>query len=487
MKQEHMRRRDFFVTVAGGAFGRVHASPLNVLFIIVDDLRPQLGCYGDPVVKTPNIDRLAERGVVFERAYCQMALCSPSRTSFLTGRRPDSTRVYDNTTHFRSTIPHAVTLPQLFKRAAYRSHGFYKVYHLTGTAPGIGNMNDPPSWSDELEIPEKPVYGPRGQALLEKDQEAYLRDRRAGIVRPPRSLATEAPDIEDADLSDGEVALRAANWLRNNGSRPFFLAVGFYKPHLPFVAPKKYWELYRESELRMPDNQYPPKGAPPYAVVGVSELQHFVDIPRIEPLPESVGRRLLHGYLACISYIDAQVGLLLDELDRLRLRERTIVVLLGDNGYQLGEHGMWARKHTNFETSVRVPLIISAPGRRGAGRKTTAIVELIDVYPTLADLCGLEVPAGLEGRSLTELLDDPSRPGKPAAFSQYPRGRLMGRSVVSRRYRYTEWAELGKPPAAVELYDHEIDPGENINLAAYSPPAQVLKEMRELLASGGKL
>ena len=481
-----MNRRRFLAAAAGAPFARAAASRLNVLFITVDDLRPQLGCYGDPVVKTPHIDRLAAGGTVFERAYCQMAVCSPSRTSFLTGRRPDSTRVLDFTTHFRSTIPDVVTLPQLFKQNSYQSHGVYKVFHLAGTAPRIGNMNDPESWSDELELPEKSVYGPRGQALLEQDLEAYKRDRAAGIIRPVRSLAIESPDVEDADLSDGEAALRAVDWLRRNGSRPFFLGVGFYKPHLPFVAPRKYWDLYRESDLRLPDNRYPPKGAPPYAVVDLGELHNFVDIPKTEPLPEELCRKLLHGYLASISYVDTQVGLLLDELDRQRLRDRTIVVLLGDNGYQLGEHGIWARKHTNFETSARVPLIVSAPGRKGSGHKSAAIVELLDVYPTLAEMCGLAAPGGLEGVSFMPVLDDPALPGKPGAYTQHPRGRRMGRSVVSRRYRYTEWAEAGKPPEAVELYDHETDPGENLNLAAFSPPADVMRRMPELLRSGGK-
>lgn len=477
-----MTRRTFLAAsisarAASGAGAR------NVLFITIDDLRPQLGCYGDRLARTPHIDRLASRGLVFERAYCQQALCSPSRTSLLTGRRPETTRVRDLTTHFRKTIPDAVTLPEYFKRNGYYSHGIYKVFHLAGAAPRIGNMNDPQSWSDELELPDRPVYGPRGQALLEADWESYKRDRAKGIIRPVRSLAVEAPDLADEELSDGEAARRAAEFLRRNRGRRFFLAVGFYKPHLPYVAPKQYWDLYRESGLPLPANRFPPKGAPPFAVQGTGELRNFVDIPKEGPISEELGRRLLHGYLASVSYVDAQVGLLLDELDRLGLRGNTVVVLLGDNGYQIGEHDMWSCKHTNFESSARVPLIVSPPGM-ARGRKTAALVELVDVYPTVAELAGLPVPAGLEGISLRPLIDDPGRPWKRAAFSEYPRGGRLGISVRTARYRYTEWRRPGQPADTVELYDHETDPQENVNVAAEPERAAALRELRELLNSG---
>lgn len=452
---------------------------LNVLFITVDDLRPQLGCFGDRAVKSPNIDRLASRGVVFERAYCQMALCSPSRTSFLTGLRPDTTKVYDLTTHFRTTVPDAVTLPQLFKNDGYYSHGIYKIFHLAGTAPTIGNMNDPASWSDAQELPTGSVYGPEGKALLDADMEAYRKDRAAGIIRPIRSLAMEKATVADRMLSDGEVAERAIEVLRKRAKEPFFLGVGFYKPHLPFVAPSKYWDMYKPGDLRLPDNRFTPKGAPPYSVVDTAELRNFTDIPKEGPITEELGRKLLHGYLASISYVDAQIGLVLDELDRLKLRDNTVVVLLGDNGYQIGEHDMWARKHTNFETSARVPLIV-APPRFGRGFKSRTVVELLDVYPTVADLCGLKPPANLEGESLRRAIAKPD-PGWPrVAHTQYPRGKRMGRSVTDGRFRYTEWALEGQPPEAVELYDHSIDPQENVNVigeARYSPDTARLSKL----------
>jgi arylsulfatase A-like enzyme len=452
----------------------------NVLFIAVDDLRPQLGCFGDRVVKSPNIDRLASRGVAFERAYCQMALCSPSRTSFLTGLRPDTTKVYDLTTHFRTTVPDAVTLPQLFKNNGYYSHGIYKIFHLAGTAPTIGNMNDPASWSDAQELPARSVYGPEGKALLDADMEAYRKDRAAGIIRPVRSLSMEKADVADRELSDGEVAERAIEVLRKRAKEPFFLGVGFYKPHLPFVAPAKYWDMYRREDLRLPDNRFTPKGAPPYSVVDTSELRNFTDIPKEGPITEELGRELLHGYLASISYVDAQVGLVLDELDRLKLRDKTVVVLLGDNGYQIGEHDMWARKHTNFETSARVPLII-APPRFGRGFTSRTVVELLDVYPTVADLCGLKPPANIEGESLRRALSKPD-PGWPrAAYTQYPRGKRIGRSVTDGRFRYTEWALEGQPPEAVELYDHGSDPGENFSVAADRKYSADLVRMKKLL------
>ncbi|MBK7927629.1 MAG: sulfatase [Bryobacterales bacterium] len=435
-----------------------------MLFITVDDLRPQLGCYGDRVVKSPNIDRLAARGVAFERAYCQMALCSPSRTSFLTGLRPDTTKVYDLTTHFRSTVPAAVTLPQLYKNNGYYAHGIYKIFHLAGTAPTIGNMDDAASWSDGQELPVRSVYGPEGKALLDADMESYRKDRAAGIIRPIRSLAMERTTVADGELSDGEVAQRAMAFLRKRGNEPFFLGVGFYKPHLPFVAPTKYWDLYRREDLRLPDNRFTPRGAPPYSVVDTSELRHFTDIPKEGPITEELGRKLLHGYLASISYVDAQIGLVLDELDRLGLRDKTLVVLLGDNGYQIGEHDMWGRKHTNFETSARVPLLI-APPRFGRGFRSRTVVELLDVYPTVAGLCGLKPPAAIEGEDVRRAMAGPEMRWQRVAYTQYPRGKRMGRSVTDGRFRYTEWAAPGQAPEAIELYDHATDPGENVNVA----------------------
>lgn len=457
----------------------------NVLLITIDDLRPQLGCYGDPVVRSPHIDKLAAGGVVFERAYCQQALCSPSRTSLLTGLRPDTTRVYDIETHFRKHLPDAVTLPQLFKNSGYHAQGLYKVFHMAGFDPAIGNLDDPPSWTKPTYLPKKSVYGPEGAARL---AQAYERLRAAG-KRPsyrdlPRSLAAEAPDIGDAELSDGEVAREAVRALRQLRDQKFFLAVGFYKPHLPFVAPKAYWDLYRESDLRLAENEFPPHGAPPWSVPPLRELRSYADVPDEGPLPEALKRHLLHGYLACVSYVDAQVGLVLDELARLGLDQTTTVILLGDHGYQLGEHGAWASKHSNFETSTRAPLIVRTPGMKAAGAKSRALVEFVDVYPTLAEIAGLRAPEHLEGVSFRPLLDEPRRAWKKAAFSQYPRNSLMGRTLTDGRFRYTEWLHSDGTLEAAELYDHSADPQENVNRAADPALSAHRARLRDMLHSG---
>lgn len=458
---------------------------LNVLLITVDDLRPQLGCYGDRQVRSPHIDRFAASGVVFERAYTQQALCSPSRTALLTGLRPDTTGIHDIETHFRKTVPDAVTLPQLFKRNGYYTQGFYKVFHLAGFDPAIGNLDDPPSWSEPLFLPTRSVYGPEGESALKR---AYARlaakGTKPGYNALPRSFAFEAPDVADEALSDGETAMRAIAALKARRGAPFFLACGFYKPHLPFVAPKRYWDLYRAEDLQVPKNQYAPDGAPTWAVPGFSELRSYEGIPKQGELPETLKRQLLHGYLASVSYVDAQVGKLLSSLSRNGLEENTAVVLLGDHGYQVGEHGTWATKHSNFESSVRAPLIVRAPGMRAAGRKTKALVEFVDVYPTLAGICGIEPPANLEGRSFLPLLDNPSLSWKPAAYSQYPRSGRMGRSVTDGRYRYTEWVSRNGSVDAAELYDHETDPDENINLSLSASMATARMRMKKLLDAG---
>lgn len=479
-------RRAFLGSLAAGLAPAKGGQRLNVLLITVDDLRPQLGCYGDRVVHTPHIDSLAKRGVVFQRAYAQQALCSPSRTSLLTGLRPDTTRIYDIETHFRDRVSDAVTLPQLFKNNGYAARGFYKVFHLAGFDPSIGNLNDEASWSVPLYLPRRSVYGPEGEKVLRASY-ARLRaeGKQIGYQHIPRSFAYEAPDVGDDDISDGEVAAEAVKALREWRDRPFFIATGFYKPHLPFVAPRKYWDLYRRDRLPLPDNQFAPAGAPPYAVPSDRELRTYVGIPEEGEFPEELKRTLLHGYLASVSYVDAQVGRLLAELRTLGLLDKTMIVLLGDHGYMMGEHGTWAKKHSNFEIATRSPLIVSAPGM-AASAQTNALVEFVDIYPTLAELAGLRAPATLEGRSFVPLLNDPQTPWKPAAYSQHPGGGRMGRSVTDGHFRYTEWARTGEAPDGIELYDHAVDPGENRNRAG--DPALGGDEVRlqRLLRAGFK-
>jgi len=470
----------------------------NVLFIAVDDLRPEAGCYGNSVIHTPAIDGLAARGTTFTRAYCQQAVCSPSRTSLLTGRRPDTTRVYDLQTHFRIHLPDVVTLPQHFKQHGYHTQGLSKIYH--------GGLDDPPSWSVPHWRPNRPSYGkPETLAALAAEaqrlRERYgkpassvlQRDPKTGAVlrrsRPRyrvRGPAWEDPDVPDSALPDGQTADRAIELLRELKDRRFFLAVGFLKPHLPFVAPKKYYDLYQRSELKLAPNPFPPKDVPELALTNWGELRNYQGIPKQGPLSDAMALDLIHGYYAATSYTDAQIGRVLDELDRLGLREKTVVVLWGDHGWQLGEHGLWC-KHTNFEVACRAPLIFSKPGQKHPGAKCDALVEFVDIYPTLCELCGLPVPEGLEGISLAPLLEDPRRPWKKAAFSQYPRGRIMGYSMRTERYRYTEWVPRdGGEPVARELYDHQTDPAENVNLARRPEHAQLIEELSRQLHAGWK-
>jgi len=451
----------------------------NVLFIAVDDLRPELGCYGRAHVRSPNIDRLARRGLLFNRAYCQQAVCSPSRSSLMTGRRPDTTKVWDLNTHFRTALPHVVTLPQHFKQHGYHTQAFGKIYH--------GGYDDAPSWSVPSTGPGAPGFGPEGQALIQR-----LRREAREAGRDPsrvRGLPWEAPDVADEALNDGSLATRAIAALKEIKDKPFFLAVGFLKPHLPFVAPKKYWDLYRPEEIRLATNPDPPAGAPAYALHNSGELRQYHGIPPDGPLPEEQARKMVHGYLAAVSYMDAQVGRLLDALDETGAARNTVVVLWGDHGWQLGEHGMWC-KHSNYETSAHAPLIVAPPGQRTAGRKTDALVEFVDIYPSLVELCGLPLPEGLEGTSFRPLLEDPERPWKKAAFSQYPRnvagmGQGMGYSLRTARWRLVEWSPRRNPDfKEYELYDHQADPGENVNLGKRPEHAATLRELIDLLRAG---
>jgi iduronate 2-sulfatase len=458
---------------------------LNVLFIAVDDLRPELGCYGAPLVQSPNIDRLAAGGLTFNRAYCQQALCSPSRTSLLTGRRPDTTKVYNLEKHFRTELPEVITLPQLFKQHGYHSQGLGKIYHGA-------NLDDAPSWSVPSWKSNKPIYGPAGQKIYEarvaerKSQGLTARWRQDGIKGP----AWEAADVPDNALPDGDIADKAIEVLRERRNETFFLAVGFLRPHLPFVAPKKYFELYDPKKFELARNPYVPSNSPAFVPYHWGELRGYLGMPAEGPLTDEQARQMIHGYHASVSYIDAQVGRLLTELEQLKLRDRTIVILWGDHGWQLGEHGHWC-KHTNYEEATRAPLIFSVPGQKTAGRNTDALVEFVDIFPSLAELCGLPLPEGLEGSSFKPLLENPTRPWKTAAFSQYPRpvpgvGRAMGHSLRTDRYRLTEWTIPGKDFKVSELYDYHKDPQGNVNVAEQADYAAKLQELSAQLQRGWK-
>jgi len=458
------------------------AGKLNVLFVAVDDLRPALACAGDSHAKTPNIDKLASRGTVFTRAYCQQAVCSPSRSSLLTGRRPDSTRVYDLVTHFRTALPDVVTLPQHFRQNGYYVHGVGKIYH-----PGY---NDEPSWSVPWEATKGKQFGPDGQRVIAEQRAKTKEDK--GDVSKVRGLPVESPDVPDGELNDGWTAARAIEILtdRKGRAEPFFLAVGFAKPHLPFVAPKRYWDMYDPATLPVSTSAEPPAGAPKYAPQFGGELRAYVGIPKSGAVPEATARRLVHGYYAAVSYMDAQLGRVLDALRETGQIDNTVVVLWGDHGWHLGDHGMWC-KHTNYELATRAALVVSVPGQRSVGRPCDRLVEFVDIYPTLAELCRLPAAAGVEGFSFVPLLNDPARPWKAAAFSQYPRpggpgvGPLMGYAVRSDTHRYVEWRKRdGGEVVARELYDHRTDAAEDRNVAAGAANRDVVSALARRLAEG---
>jgi choline-sulfatase len=468
-----------------------NGQPPNVLMIVVDDLRPDLGCYGSSVAQTPNIDRLAARGVVFAKAYCQQAVCSPSRTSLMTGLRPDTTRVWDLHTHFREALPDCVTLPQHFVAHGYHAAALGKIYH--------GNFEDGRSWSE-------PHWYPTGRTVTTDPSDWSKRvttRRNDGVEEYPaeeprndrgKGRAFVVSQKGDDELPDGATAAEAIRRLASlkQGGKPFFLAVGFVKPHLPFVAPKKYWDLHDPGAIPGPTIDHLPEDAPPFAGHDNSELHGYVGIPTDNPIPPDLARSLRHGYHACISYTDAQIGRLLDALDREGLSQRTVVVLWGDHGWQLGDHGLW-HKHTNFEIATRAPLIVSAPGC-AAGKTASAVVEFVDVYPTLTDACGLPPAADLAGTSLVPLLHDPSASVKQVAISQYPRGAgkgagtpLMGYSIRDDRWRLTVWREnAGTRIVATELYDEANDPAETRNLAATPALREVVERLSRHLPPVGQ-
>lgn len=472
-------RRSFLASTAAAFAAPASASDkkLNVLFIAVDDMRPDLGCYGNQYVRTPNLDKLASKGLVFQRAYCQQAVCSPSRTSLLTGRRPDTTKIYELQTHFRRTIPDVVTLPEHFKKNGYVTAGMGKIFH--------GGLDDPQSWSI-------PWWGPgmqvawnseenraRSQKVWARLQENGLRIPPAGGSRAERGPAWLASDEPDEALPDGKTAATAVRALSELKEKPFFLAVGFARPHLPFIAPKKYYDLYPKESVKHPDYAPEPVGVPKVALHASGELRNYADIPEKGPIPDDKALELIRGYYAAISYTDAMIGRVIDQVDKLGLRDNTVVIVWGDHGWHLGNHGLW-NKHSNFEKATRAPLIISVPGQRG-GRKSNALVEFVDIYPSLAEICGIAKPEGVEGSSFVPLLERPNRDWKTAVFSQYPRGKVMGYSMRTDRHRYTEWGTEG-----VELYDYHSDPDEKQNLAVLPESAPLVKELSERLRAGWK-
>jgi arylsulfatase A-like enzyme len=467
---------------AGGKGG---AKRPNVLFIAVDDLRPQLGCYGHKEIISPNIDRLAASGIRLDRAYCQQAICAASRCSLLSGCRPDTTKIYDLDHPLRQMMPDIVSLPQLFKTHGYTTISLGKIYHHRD--------DDLVGWS---EAPDREKGGWKGRGYLAPESiediqaESANAKAKAGQARPAAKTglgpAFEGPDVPDNAYADGVISDNAIARLRKFAAagEPFFLAVGFYKPHLPFNAPKKYWDMYPPEKVRLPANNTPPTGATRFTLTDWGELRAYTGIPKAGPCSEKLTRQLIRGYCACVTYTDAMIGRVLDELDRLKLRQNTVIVLWGDHGWKLGEYGCWC-KHTNVELDTRAPLIFSGPSIK-PGQVSEGLCEFVDIYPTLAELCGLAAPKTCEGVSLVPLMTDPNRAWKSAAFSQYPRGAVMGYTMRTDRWRYTRWVDRPTGKAvAEELYDHQVDPGENHNVLAGADQA-VLDKLRAQTDAGWK-
>ena len=434
---------------------------LNVLFLAIDDLRPELGVYGAKV-KTPNIDRLAASGTVFKRAYCQQAVCGASRLSLMSGLYPTKTR--EQTYHVEGWInrhPKLLTMNRHFRAEGYRTVGLGKIYHGT-SGPGVDELN----WDQWINLNDSEYAKPENLRTLE----AALKEGKVGnLLDPPKGPLTEMADVHDDTYLDGQRAAKTIDLLNNfanNKEQPFFLAVGLTKPHLPFVAPKKYWDLYQRKSFSMPKNRGMPPGYPKHAAnLMAHEMHKYSDFEGESPadFSEALNLRLLHGYAACVSYADACIGRILNSLQRTGLDKNTIVVLWGDHGWKLGDHSSWT-KHTNFECDTRTPLIISNPNTAG-GKQTPRLVELIDLYPTLCDLTGIATPDHCQGRSFRTLLEDPEGGHRLDAYSSYPAHNQIGHSIRFKNFRYTEWrnAATGKAGAKV-LTDLSVDPGEETNI-----------------------
>ena len=455
----------------------------NVLLICVDDLKPALGCYGDKLAKSPNIDRLAARGMRFDLAYCNQAVCAPSRNSLLTGSRSTSLGIYGLSQNFRERAPDAVTMTQHFMKHGYRAEAVGKILHS-----GHGNHDDEASWSvptvkeKVVEYPD-PKNSANGQLTRE---EAFFTNQKLDKIRDlPRGAAIEISEVPDNTYADGRIADTGIIRLREAKERgtPFFLALGFVKPHLPLTAPKKYFDLHDPQKFPLAPFQNPPEGAPKYAGKSGGEIVNYEPLSVSNLREEARQRELIHAYYACVSFMDAQLGRVLDELDRLGLTQNTIIVLWGDHGWHLGDHGIWT-KHTNYEQANRIPLIIAAPGVGKAGA-TRQPAETVDIFPTLAELAGLPAPLGpqkIDGLSLVPVLREPEKHIRDHATHCYPRGDRIGRAIRTTRYRLVEWKVPGAGPetADFELYDYETDPLETKNLASSQPA--VVAELRAILA-----
>lgn len=508
-----MKRNLMVLLTIGLCASMQAATKPNILFIAVDDLKPMLGCYGDKDILTPNIDKLAAQGTVFLNNACQQSVCAPSRASLMTGTYPDTTKVFDLKTQIREANPDTLTLPEYLKQQGYETTGTGKIYDPRS----VDGSFDAPSWTipfrqhgpdeyfaDGITKPQSGYHNPevkkanrefkaylKEHDIKKKDKKAYTE---ALLKFPLVKPLTECMDVPDDAYDDGAFANCAMVQMEMlaKGDKPFFLAVGFKKPHLPFVAPKKYWDLYDRSKIALAPFQEMPRGAPEYSGQDCWELRGSYSGVADGPIPKEQQLEMIHGYRACVSYTDAQIGKVLDKLEALGLAENTIIVLWGDHGWHLGDHGMFC-KHTNYEQAVRAPLIFAAPKQKAKGVKTESPSEFVDIFPTLCELAGLPVPECVEGLSLVPVLEDPEAMVHEAALEQYPRNNsLMGYTLRDKRYRYVKWikvdyyaGERTGPVDATELYDYETDPDETVNLAANPEYKEVIANFERILKKRG--
>lgn len=438
------------------------AQKKNVLFIAVDDLRPELGCYGHKVIKSPNIDKLAQTGTKFSRAYCNIPVSGASRASLLSGIRPNRNRFVDYDCYLDEDVPGATSLPLHFKNNGYQTVSLSKVFHHHGKdhiySWDLHWVTTPEKGSSQLDY-----HLPSNQAIANTGQRAY---------------PYEAADLSDDKYLDGKTAIKTMEELARlkNDGKPFFLAVGFLKPHLPFNAPKKYWDMYNREDIKLADNPYKPKDAPEQAMHTFGELRAYTTIPKTGPVPDSTALKMIHGYYASVSFVDAQIGKILDELERLGLAENTIVVLWGDHGWHLGEHGLWC-KHCNFEKVLHTPLIVRAPGHK-PGVSAGQLVEFVDIFPTLCDLTGTRKPFQLQGNSMVPLLGGGNPQWKDAVFARW----IKGETMITKTHVYTEWFDdATQQTTARMLYDLTADPDENVNISELQANRQLVKQMHDRL------
>ncbi|MEO2027696.1 MAG: sulfatase [Fuerstiella sp.] len=444
-------------------YSSVHAAQPdrpNVLFVAVDDLRPELACYGRQHIHSPNIDRLADSGVLFERAFCMVPTCGASRASLMTGLRPSRKRFVTYLTKAEKDAPGITTFNTHFRNNNYHTISLGKIFHhMSDNAHGWSE----PAWRP----PRNPWY------RLPENHRLHLQGQK--LKKKKRGPAWESADVPDNAYPDGVLAEHAIAELSKlkDQDQPFFMVVGFFKPHLPFIAPQKYWELYDHDQIALPDNYHVPRDAPKESIHNSGELRSYAGIPARGPVSDEAARNLIHGYYACVSYTDAQIGRLLDELDRLELAENTIVVLWGDHGWNLGEHTLWC-KHSCYETSMQIPLIVRAPGIKG-GQRRSGLVESIDLYPTLCELSGLTSPDHLQGRSIVGLMKDSQADWKTAAVGRFQKGD----TIRTEEFRFTEYSDAAGTRTSAMLYDHTADPDENANVL--KSRQQVVNELTKQL------